>query len=162
MKKYLEEVSPEDNNVMEDAGERKTIESEVKFTIERNEIRNRPLYIMPTRYTLAKKPAWYCEPPEVIRHYYGATDFVSCVRKYIAETYPYAKYLPTENDGFHIFKRLYIKLDPLNGVEDKDRKDVVRATPSRSNKGDRNKFDTVLVHESASAETVGIEGKRMK
>ena len=88
---------------------------------------------MPTRYTLAKRPAWYCEPPEVIWHYYKATDFVSCVRKYfvscvckyIAETYPYAKYLPTKTDGFHVFKQVYINQEPLNGVEEKSRKDVV-------------------------------------
>ena len=118
-----------------------------------------PSYRMSARYSLAKHASWSDVTPDELSHFHGAGEFIPALRKYIAESYPFAAYLPNNNDTFHIFKRLYISLTPLNGIDETIQKDVVRATPRRGKKGSRNKFDTVLVHENANAETVGIEGK---
>ena len=117
------------------------------------------IYRMSARYSLAKNPSWLNVTPQALQDFHGAYDFVNHVRKYISEKYPYAPYLPISSDTFHVFKRIYISLKPLNGFEDTIRKDVVRATPSRGDSKKRDRFDTVLVHEDNRAETVGVEGE---
>ena len=117
-----------------------------------------PIYCMSARYRMAKHPSWSNVTPQQLLEFHGAEDFVSCVRKYIAERYPYAPYLPTARDTYYVYKQLYISLKPLNGVEDEVRKDVVRATPSRGDQNARDKYDTVLIHEFDNASTVGMEG----
>ena len=96
--------------------------------------------------------------PTHLAQAHGAHQFVECLRKYISATYPFSHFLPTSDDYFHVYKRLSITLKPLNGLEETERKDVICATPRGDENDSKSRFDTILVHESDKAESVGVEG----
>lgn len=118
-----------------------------------------PEFRVSARFSLPKNSSWTFVTPNQLAHARGADQFVECLRKYISETYPSTKFLPTSDDYFHVFKRMGITMQPLNGFEETERKDTIRATPSNGEKNSKDRFDTVLVHDNDKAQMLGVEGE---
>ena len=88
---------------------------------------------------------------------FGADDFLQCLTEYLTTKHAFGGASPSSGDFYNVYKRFAILQKSTNGLDGRERKDVIQARPKQS-ANDKDAFDTVLVHESADADVVGING----
>jgi hypothetical protein len=115
------------------------------------------------RIQVSHTPSFTGVTPEQLSVCHGALDFIQHLNTFLKNLNPPPAYFPNDRDVFQVYKKAVIHLPSIHGFGPPTH-EIIRATPSYERKSwkgvqqQRGQFEVVLVHETAEADTVGLQG----
>ena len=117
----------------------------------------------PSRWHIARDPAFPKMALQVLIDTHGAVDIVSMLTDYLNKHVLHCQIMPTASDLVDVYKRISMEIPSPQGLSDHTQKDIIRAVPTTQSPKKQHPepchFDPVLVHDSADAEDIGLEGE---
>ena len=115
------------------------------------------------RWHIAREPAFPRTALQTLIDKHGAIDIVATLTDYIHKHVPHCQVTPTSSDLVDVYKRITMDIPSPQGLSEHTQKDIIRAVPTTASPNKRRPeachFDPVLVHDSADAEDIGLEGE---